>query len=206
MALRLEAIDEDCAFLDIELLKRVHRDGPLLLPWPRPGNPGCILSISDPAEWREFIMSLCLRPGVPEIVTLKFRRAQMLYFLAWIYFDLIKAGELVGLTTLELALNDRYGGKVKKRGGGPPFAELLKCLVGDGLTDDKIPMTQQSGGSVMGLLNGDTRPTLAEIRNKQAHGDPFDGFPCGGLLELVRDLIEYAYRDVIETVGRTYGR
>jgi hypothetical protein len=53
----------------------------------------------------------------------------MLYFLAWLYFDLIKAGELVGLTTLELALNDRYGNHVKKRGGGAPFAELLKLLV-----------------------------------------------------------------------------
>jgi hypothetical protein len=125
MALRLEAIDEDCAFLDIELLKRVYRDGPLVLPWPRPGDPGGTLSISDPAEWREFIRSLGLRPGIPEIVTKKFRRAQMLYFLAWIYFDLIKAGELVGLTTLELALNDRYGDKVRKR-SGRPF--LLICL------------------------------------------------------------------------------
>ena len=30
-----------------------------------------------------------------------------------------------------------------------------------------------------------------------AHGDPFDGLPVGGLLELVRDLINYAYRDFI---------
>jgi hypothetical protein len=39
--------------------------------------------------------------------------------------------------------------------------------------------------------------SLAEIRNKQAHGDPFDGLAYGGLLELVRDLIAYAYRDFI---------
>ena len=30
-----------------------------------------------------------------------------------------------------------------------------------------------------------------------AHGDPFDGLPTGGLLELVRDLINYAYRDYV---------
>jgi hypothetical protein len=30
-----------------------------------------------------------------------------------------------------------------------------------------------------------------------AHGDPFDGFPVGGLLELVRDLITFAYRHFI---------
>jgi hypothetical protein len=40
----------------------------------------------------------------------------MLYFLAWLYPDLIKAGELVGLTTLELTLRDCYGDKVKGRG------------------------------------------------------------------------------------------
>lgn len=64
----------------------------------------------------------------------------MLYFLAWIYFDLIKAGELVALSTLELALNDRYGDMVKKRGGYRPFAGLLKHMLQDGLTDDKIPL------------------------------------------------------------------
>jgi len=30
-----------------------------------------------------------------------------------------------------------------------------------------------------------------------AHGDPLEGLPGGGLLELVRDLIEYAYRDYL---------
>jgi hypothetical protein len=185
------------AFLDLSLLAGVRRDGPLTLVWPVPGNPAGHLLFSEPSEWREFVRSLSVPSGIPQIVAAKFRRAQMLYFLAWVYFDLIKAGELVGLTTLELALNDRYGNKIKKRGGSAPFAELLKYMLHDGLTDSKIPMVQRSGGSVMGFLSGDSKPTLAEIRNKQAHGDPFDGFPCGGLLELVRDLIVYAYRDMI---------
>jgi hypothetical protein len=122
----------------------------------------------------------------------------MLYFLAWLYFDVIKAGELMALATLELALNDRYGDKVKRRGGYRSFAELLAHMVQDGLTDDKIPMVRRSGGTAIGFVNGDTKPSLAEIRNKQAHGDPFDGLPCGGLLELVRDLIAYAYRDFLK--------
>jgi hypothetical protein len=70
-------------------------------------------------------------------------------------------------------------------------------MLNDGLTDDKIPMVQKSGGSVIVRINGDVKPSLAQIRNSQAHGDPFDGFPCGGLLELVRDLIQYAYREMI---------
>jgi hypothetical protein len=41
------------------------------------------------------------------------------------------------------------------------------------------------------------RTTLAAIRNSLAHGDPFDDLPWSGLFELVRDLIHYAYRDMI---------
>lgn len=169
---------------------------------------------STATEWQSFVSNLGIHPGVPEIVAMKFRRAQMLYFLAWIYYDLIKAGELVGLTTLELALKDRYGnkGKKSKKSDGRKdkkrkdkkcderilFADLLNCMVrDDGLTDDKIPMVRRYGGSVIGFLTGDSKPSLAAIRNSLAHGDPFDGFPYAGMLELIRDLIEYAYRDMI---------
>jgi hypothetical protein len=43
-----------------------------------------------------------LHEGIPDIVTAKFDRAHKLHVLAWIDFDLIKAGELVAFTTLEL--------------------------------------------------------------------------------------------------------
>jgi len=144
-------------------------------------------------------MALSLPVGIPEIIVAKYQRAQMLYFLAWAYFDLIKAGELAALSTLELALNDRYGAKVKKRGKYRSFADLLKYMMVDGLTEDKLPMVQSYGGSVIGFVSGDSEPSLAERRNTMAHGDPFDGFPVGGLLELVRDLIAYSYRDMIQS-------
>lgn len=102
------------------------------------------------------------------------------------------------LATLELALNDRYGANVKKRDAYRSFSELLAYMIQDGLTDKEIPMVQRSGGSAMGFINGTAKPSFAEIRNKQAHGDPLEGFPVGGLLELVRDLIAYAYRDLIK--------
>lgn len=187
----------DDSFLDLALLGGVRREPPLALPWPVPGNPGGFIEFSTPAEWRAFVASLGFAAGIPEIVAAKFRRAQMLYFLAWLYNDVIKAGELMALATLELALNDRYGAKVKKRGAYRSFAALLAYMIQDGLTDDKIPMIKRCGGSSIGFVNGGVKPSLADIRNKQAHGDPFDGFPIGGLLELVRDLIEYAYRDLI---------
>jgi len=186
---------ESDSFLDLKILGEHRRDGPLTVPWPAPGKPGGFIEFFTAPQWRAFVLSLGLPAGLPEIVAAKFRRAQMLYFLAWVYFDVIKAGELMALATLELALNDRYGDKVKKRGAYRSFAELLAYMVQDGLTDDKIPMVKRCGGSAIGFVNGDVKPSLAEIRNKQAHGDPFDGLPYGGLLELVRDLIAYAYRD-----------
>jgi len=93
--------------------------------------------------------------------------------------------------------------------------DLLEYMVDvDGLTDARLPFTQHYGGSVIPVLrrgrskHGESssgnasRPTLADIRNSLAHGDPFDGLPWSGLLELVRDLIEYAYRFYLQE-GRT---
>ncbi len=186
--------------LNLTLIAAWRRSEPLMLPWPRDGVPAGWLSMATPEAWREFVLSLSLPAGIPDIVMAKFNRAQMLYFLAWLYPDLIKAGELVGLTTLELAVRDCYGNKVQGRGKSKPtFAVLLGYMPKDGLTDEKIPMVRRSGGTAIGFVTGESKPSLAERRNLLAHGDPFDAFPCGGLLELVRDLIVYAYRASIPT-------
>lgn len=209
-------------FLNVVAAAADKSPGPLIVPWPMQGNLGGCLSFATFAEWQNFVLKLGLRDAIPLIVAAKFERAQKLHLLAWVDFDLIKAGELVALTTLELALLDRYGGKVKdrrrkaeaksatKKARGKNetirFADLLKYLPAhDGLTDDKLPMIRRSGGSVVGLLTGDRKPTLAQIRNDLAHGYPFDSFPLAGLLELVRDLIEYAYRDMIPGHISDYG-
>ncbi|HKS77117.1 MAG TPA: hypothetical protein VJQ82_28160 [Terriglobales bacterium] len=184
--------------LDLALISGFAREEPLILFWPMDGIPVGQLTIPTPQAWREFVLSLSLPNGIPEIVQAKYRRAQMLYFLAWLYPDLIKAGELVGLTALELTVRDCYGNKVKGRSKSKPdFAALLQYMPKDGLTDDKIPMVQRSGGTAIGFVTGQSKPSLAERRNLLAHGDPFDALPCGGLLELVRDLIAFAYRDRI---------
>lgn len=184
--------------LDLALISGLEREEPLILFWPMDGIPVGQLTIPTPQAWKQFVLSLSLPDGIPEIVRAKYQRAQMLYFLAWLYPDLIKAGELVALTALELTLRDCYGNKVKGRGKSKPnFAALLQYMPKDGLTDDKIPMVQRSGGTAIGFVTGQAQPSLAERRNLLAHGDPFDAFPCGGLLELVRDLIVYAYREQI---------
>ena len=52
-------------------------------------------------------------------------------------------------------------------------------------------MVQHYGGSVVERLIWDgAKPSLSVARNGLAHGYPFDGFPTGGLLELIRDVID----------------
>jgi hypothetical protein len=187
------------------------RVDPLFLLWPAPGQPAALLRFDHPDEWRAFVRSLSLDPRIPDIVRLKFKRAQKLFLLGWLDADLIKGAELVALTTLELALRDRFGAvvppiKTKKIDPSSPaammappprysFRALLKHMVDkEGLTDAQIPMIARCGGTAIGQLTGDSTPTLDARRNAMAHGDPFDGMPTSGLVELVRDLIMFAYR------------
>ncbi|MER8523555.1 hypothetical protein NKH56_30170 [Mesorhizobium sp. M1076] len=100
---------------------------------------------------------------------------------------MIKAGEFAALIAPELAVKDLCGAQISN--GERSFAKLLKHMVdGDSLTDAQIPMVTRCGGTAIGQLTGATRPTLGDRRNALAHGDPFEGLPTGGLLELVRDL------------------
>jgi len=185
-------------YLDTLAAAAAHTAGPLIIPWPMPGNLGGFVSFDEFAQWQRFVLKLSLPNGIPLIVSAKFERAQRLYLFGWMDADIIKAGELAALTTLELALKDRYGGKVKKnKRGDYSLAALLRYMPEkDGLTDALVPMNIRcGGGSVVELLTGDWNPSLTQIRNDMAHGYPFDRLPWGGLLELVRDLIAYAYRD-----------
>ena len=71
-------------------------------------------------------------------------------------------------------------------------------VVGDYLSDEVMPMIRRCGppATIVGRLTGKVRPSLSDVRNDQAHGYPFNGFPQAGLLGLVRDLTTYAYRAV----------
>ena len=117
----------DSAWIDLP-----PRKAPLVLPWPEAGAPGGFVTFESAASWRDVVAGLSLSPFVSEIVSLKYARAQKLYLLGWIDTDLIKAGELVALTTLELAVTDRYGHLFPKRRRN--LSVLLKHMVeGDGL-------------------------------------------------------------------------
>lgn len=182
--------------MSLEKFQLPPRGEPLTLAWPQDDRADGFLHFDDPAAWRSFVEGLAIHPTIPQIVTSKFARAQTLYLLGWLDFGLIKGGELAALIALELALMDRYGDAIPR--SKRSFAALLQHMItADGLTDADMPMVVRCNGAAVGQLTGETRPTLAERRNLLAHGDPFDGLPAGGLLELVRDLINYAYRGYI---------
>ncbi|TAU38386.1 hypothetical protein ELI44_30095 (plasmid) [Rhizobium ruizarguesonis] len=199
--------------IDADILAGVKRSMPFVVPWATKQTPAALLEFSSPNDWLSFLEERSLSPYVPQIVSSKYNRAQRLYALSWLDFDLIKAGELVAITALELALKDCYAGRMSSK--RPMLDALLRYLVNeDHLTDDALPFTRLYGGSVNTMLfesdaAGEDRrkfgrpeqTTLASIRNGLAHGDPFDGLPWNGLLELIRDLIEYAYRDMIGPVS-----
>ena len=95
--------------LDIASFNIDRSEAPFVMPWPQPGNPAALLAFHRFQQWQAFIAERGLPPAIPRIAGDKFRRAQRLYALAWMDADLVKAGELVALTALELALTDRYG-------------------------------------------------------------------------------------------------
>jgi len=192
----------------------IRTTDPLVVPWPQQGNPAHLHQFQLPEDWLAFIANNAVHTAVPLIVSAKFRLAQKLYVLAWLEYDLIKAGELAALVALELALKDRYGGMFGQQ--APMLHALLRHMVEqDGLTDNQLPFVRRYGGSVLPHLYetdavrakrkaslSPSQTTLAGIRNGLAHGDPFGGLPWSGLLELVRDLIDYAYRDMIAAMER----
>jgi len=103
-----------------------------------------------------------------------------------------------------------------EKAGRVLFTDLLSIMVREEkLTDDTIPIARKCGLKIMPVLTGKTRvvngdkeqdvpyyPSLADMRNIRAHGNPFDSAPTAGLIELIRDLIEIAYRPRIEEAER----
>jgi hypothetical protein len=179
------------AMLDHAHIALNDREEPVLLAWPTQGNAGGFLQSEKAVDWRAFVDSLGIDARIRDRARQVRKGADAVF--AWLGgLQRPQSGRTRWLDPLELALMDRYGGSLSKNKRN--FSALLKYMVDcDGLTDAQIPMVVGCGGTALGQLTGDTHPTVAERRNALAHGDPFDGLPTGGLLELVKDLINFGY-------------
>jgi hypothetical protein len=178
--------------IEPEILAGAKRTAPFIIPWPTIETPAALLEFATPADWLSFLKAWSLSPFVPLTVSAKSNRARRLYALSRLDFDLVKAGELVAITALELALKDRYAGLMESK--RPMLDALLRYLVNeDRLTDNALPFTRLYSGSVNEILfesdaardarkayGCPAQTTLASIRNGLAHGDPFDGLPWNG--------------------------
>ena len=214
-------------FLDALARAAEISPGERTIPWRAPGRPGGFITFGNFAEWQKVIVGFRLSAGIPRNMADLFDRALKLYLAAWLDFDLVTAGEMAALVALEHSLRDCYLGDFRERHKKKivaraksekrlptleenfkpekiPLAALLRHMhERDGLTDDQLPYVRKYGGSIMRLLTGEADPSLAEIRNVRMHGNPFGSGYTSGLLELVHDLIEYAYRDrICEAAGR----
>lgn len=165
---------------------------PLLLVGPTPGNPAELQPFTNVEQWRQHILALRLSGTPPEAIKRNHDRMLRVLFLAWLDASLIKLAELAALANLEAASKTRY--QLKAAGG---LEAALRHLVDQiGVTDADLRLVRECGGTVVSRLLRKPSPdgsSLSEIRNRLAHGDPFETMPWGGLFEVVRDLIDYMY-------------
>lgn len=168
-----------------------RESNPLLLPGPIPGNPLALRQFSNIEQWRQYVLGLQLQGQPPQAIRSNYERMLRVLFLAWLDASVVKLAELAALASLEAAIGRRYDKKFRG------LETALKYLIEEvGVTDADLHTFRESGGSVVGNLlrkpqNGGS--ALSEIRNRLAHGDPFEMIPWGGLFEVVRDLVDFIW-------------
>lgn len=191
------------------LAEKLRRQkGVLAIPWPDRDLVPAWRAFKSFDDWYAFVDDLSLNAYTPLKLAERWTRVQTAYLFAWLSPDHLIAADLLTFTALEYAVVDRYGHLTQPRQVYDPkkpdklmrtsFGKALDYIVtGDGLTDAALPFSQKYGGEVTRRLvhKRPVKPTLPDIRNRLAHGEPLEPGPTAGLPELVRDLIDYAYRD-----------
>ncbi|HEX5412669.1 MAG TPA: hypothetical protein VFZ27_12540 [Terriglobia bacterium] len=173
---------------------------PLQIVGPVPGNPAAIRQFTNLADWRSYVLGLQLRGSTPKVFRRKHNHVLRTLFLAWLDANVIKLAELGGLAMLEGAIRARYPEiKINKKQPGLECA-LTHLVEHGGLNDDAL---RETGARVShnilpardkgGRRLNEGGSSLSNVRNRLAHGDPFEVMPWGGLFEVIRDLVDFMY-------------
>jgi len=192
------------SFLDIAVINpELHRKY-----FQYPSSKGQILEFNDIAEWRGYLDSCRIRSRrVHPIYASQFHVALRTMLFAWADASMIKVAEMAALRALESSLQYNYYQPLlavspprkrpppKPQGQQPPpeparfgLARYLDYAERNDSLSTVYPFTTFKNN--VNALN--------RIRNGLAHGDIFSGFPWGGLLETVRDIIEHTFRNYRE--------
>lgn len=162
----------------------------------RPNKP--ILECHHITEWRDYLLSLQIRSAkVPAIHAGAYHVALRMLLLAWADTCLIKPAELQALRSLESALRGVYFQVLfeRRRASKPKLVpEKFRPGLGDFL--DYMAAHDDLDTALHNKSKKTTGNALSIIRNGLAHGDLFNGWPWGGLLESVRDVMEHAHRNL----------
>jgi hypothetical protein len=176
-----------------------------------------ILPFANVCEWRDYLLTLQIRSnGIPSIYVDKFNIALRILFLAWVDANIIKAAELQALLSMECALHGAYfrvlfndeqekrtalRGKCTKNREFCTFNNYCKpindtsfypglCRYLDYMVaHDDLPRIYHS------KEKKNDCSALYIIRNYLGHGATQSNLPWGGLVDVIREVIEHAYRN-----------
>jgi hypothetical protein len=169
----------------------VRGSDPLVLVGPVPGNPAAVLQFTNIEQWRQRVLTLRLLGNSSATIRRNYEHMLRVLFLVWFDGSIIKLAELAALASLEAAIKQRY--ELKLNGLEASLEHLVNKI---GVRDADLRVIRECGGTVVSRLLRKSPPdgaSLSEIRNRLAHGDPFETMPWGGLFEIVRDLIDFMY-------------
>ena len=185
--------------LDINLVNPIYHEKRFLYPGSF-GHGRCNLTLMHFAhirEWRDYLLTLQINDTrVPGIHCDAYHNALRALLLAWVEPAIVQSAEMQALRSLEGALCGAYfqrllekertrRRKLKPEAFKPSLGQFLDFMSEcDDLPDTMHSKSRFGPGSA-----------LNTIRNRLAHGTPLNTLPCGGLLESVRDVIIYAYRN-----------
>ena len=186
--------------LDIGFLNEKYRSRPFYYPMAK----GNIREFPTVEQWYNYVQSLRIPPHqIPLPYLDAFDEALRALFMTYLLPEFCKMAEMKALSTLETALKDAYhhqmckqtARKTKPKAGESSTGSVHRCAA----LADCLEWAEQHDGLEPNLFDksiGQRRPeALNVIRDKQMHGKLEEMFPWGGLFEVIKSTVGYAFRN-----------
>ncbi|MHB8348559.1 MAG: hypothetical protein ACYDHM_15705, partial [Acidiferrobacterales bacterium] len=175
--------------LDINIIGEEYRKHPYFA-YPMPS--GDMRHFADIYAWYDYVQSLRLQlQRVLLAYVDAFDEALRALFMAYALPEFCKLGKMKVLATLEGALLAAYKHKTCTTRKGEHRCAMLADILNWANEEDSLPAEWLKHD-----VSKKSRSDLSVIRNKQMHGEMLqETLPWGGLFEVVKETIQYAYRN-----------